>query len=404
MEPKDESEGDDQVMLDASGVFCKKLSTKIREIFDECPAGPASYLARHVNSVEAKQAFVSWLWGNFPERSDILYVHDVDAAPRVTENDLAQSPPAAFHVASLAFSDLSSIKPPPGKELAVQLIDFFLKEGFVTSGEPLLISMPESLVEENRGVTSPWDSEGKVTLAPFSVGYVKGRARATSLLALLHVMYSDATFSKEDLENHCPKLIDTVTSIWAHHLRQNTKEDEVLTNLRLSLRGSLRKAANVVQMAAMVRKLLMEGGTDYMSFVRRWNVQTVAAHQIKGRKGIALKLLFESAPKDLGSNTKPKESSVHHHFFPCGLGGLGLRFWYALIAKHVAIQLLDQCPSKADSCKSRITYYNVRDRALEPSRLNVMLFQRGLETSWQLGFDFCLLCRTSLMPFCSTWG
>ena len=195
MEPKDESEGDDQVMLDASGVFCKKLSTKIREIFDECPAGPASYWARHVNSVEAKQAFVSWLWENFPERSDILYVHDVDAAPRVTENDLAQSPPAAFHVASLAFSDLSSIKPPPGKELAVQLIDFFLKEGFVTSGEPLLISMPESLVEENRGVTSPWDSEGKVTLAPFSVGYVKGRARATSLLALLHVMYSDATFS-----------------------------------------------------------------------------------------------------------------------------------------------------------------------------------------------------------------
>ena len=66
---------------------------------------------------------------------------------------------------------------------------------------------------------------------------------------------------------------------WVCHLKQPTKEDEALVNLKLSLRGSLRKAANVVQMAAMIRKLLAEGQTDFNSFLRRWNQQTVAAHQ-----------------------------------------------------------------------------------------------------------------------------
>lgn len=67
--------------------------------------------------------------------------------------------------------------------------------------------------------------------------------------------------------------------------------------MKLSLKGSLRKAANVIQVAQMVRRLIKEGGTDYASFVRKWNMQTVSSHQIKGRKAVTLKLLFESAPE-----------------------------------------------------------------------------------------------------------
>ena len=54
----------------------------------------------------------------------------------------------------------------------------------------------------------------------------------------------------------------------------------------------------MIQIAHMVRKLLKEGGTDYGSFVRKWNGSCVASQQIKGRKATSLKLLFESAPQE----------------------------------------------------------------------------------------------------------
>ena len=146
------------------------------------------------------------------------------------------------------------------------------------------------------GLPSLWGSE-ESALKPFSLGYLKGRARLTSLFALLLSVFEEEV-SLDDLKSFCPKLFDSVSVIWVQHMRQNSKEDEVLCNLKLSTRGSLRKAANLIQIAFMVRRLLASGGTDYTTFLRKYNQQSVAAHQLRGRKQTALKLLFESAPKD----------------------------------------------------------------------------------------------------------
>ena len=111
------------------------------------------------------------------------------------------------------------------------------------------------------GLPSLWGSE-ESALKPFSLGYLKGRARLTSLFALLLSVFEEEV-SLDDLKSFCPKLFDSVSVIWVQHMRQNSKEDEVLCNLKLSTRGSLRKAANLIQIAFMVRRLLASGGTDF---------------------------------------------------------------------------------------------------------------------------------------------
>ena len=284
---------DDECVDDASQ-FAKEWLAKMRTILQNYPAGPGSYLEDKMKTAADKARFATWLLETWPERPDICYHHD-QVVPSVLEDELAQSPPLAIHVSSFSWTDGCGVKPAPGRDLALGLMAMYLKDGFITSGDVILMAQPLA-VEKAAGLPSLWGSE-ESALKPFSLGYLKGRARLTSLFALLLSVFEEEV-SLDDLKSFCPKLFDSVSVIWVQHMRQNSKEDEVLCNLKLSTRGSLRKAANLIQIAFMVRRLLASGGTDYTTFLRKYNQQSVAAHQLRGRKQTALKLLFESAPKD----------------------------------------------------------------------------------------------------------
>ncbi|CAL1146424.1 unnamed protein product [Cladocopium goreaui] len=285
---------DDECVDDASQ-FAKEWLAKMRTILQNYPAGPGSYLEDKMKTAADKARFATWLLETWPERPDICYHHD-QVVPSVLEDELAQSPPLAIHVSSFSWTDGCGVKPAPGRDLALGLMAMYLKDGFITSGDVILMAQPLA-VEKAAGLPSLWGSE-ESALKPFSLGYLKGRARLTSLFALLLSVFEEEV-SLDDLKSFCPKLFDSVSVIWVQHMRQNSKEDEVLCNLKLSTRGSLRKAANLIQIAFMVRRLLASGGTDYTTFLRKYNQQSVAAHQLRGRKQTALKLLFESAPKDV---------------------------------------------------------------------------------------------------------
>jgi len=256
--------------------------------------GPAAYLQHHLQEFEVQQDFLNWLWKEFPERPDVIYCHSA-SMPAVTEEMLAQNPPLAVHVGAFAFQDGCSVKPPPGKDLFLSLAEHILKHGFVTSGDALFVGGVVSPL--NDALSAPWphQMDESTVLSPFSLGFVKGRARMTALLAVLHVMFKD---NLADVASLHKVLFDTVCLVWAQRLQQHNKEEEVLTNMKLSLRGSLRKPCNVIQIADMIRKLIKDGGSDYQSFVRKWNTQSVTSHQIKGRKSVTLKLLFEATPQD----------------------------------------------------------------------------------------------------------
>ena len=77
-----------------------------------------------------------------------------------------------------------------------------------------------------------------------------------------------------------------------------SKLAEALQNMKLSARGSIRKKTNIIQTAVMVKHLLQHGLSDYQVLVRKWNEMSAKSDHIAGKRAMALKLLFESAPQE----------------------------------------------------------------------------------------------------------
>ena len=67
--------------------------------------------------------------------------------------------------------------------------------------------------------------------------------------------------------------------------------------MKQSSKGSLRKMTNVIEIVFMIKGLVTFGLNDFSSFVRRWNGMCAKSHAISGKRAVALKLLFDIAPK-----------------------------------------------------------------------------------------------------------
>jgi hypothetical protein len=154
-----------------------------------------------------------------------------------------------------------SVKPPPGRDVFRQLCEHIMKDGFVTSGEPLLVSQPEDLQVP---VEPP--QEAPMGHGPHSLGYIKGQARSTTLLTVLHYCYS----KNVDLKKIHPVLYESCLKIYILKVQYSTKADEALANMKLSARGSVRRANNLVITVMMLHNLAKNGLGDAQSFVRRW--------------------------------------------------------------------------------------------------------------------------------------
>ena len=68
--------------------------------------------------------------------------------------------------------------------------------------------------------------------------------------------------------------------------------------MKLSARGSIRKKTNIIQVVVIVKNLYQHGLSDFTLFVREWNAMSAKVDHITGKRAMALKLLFESAPKE----------------------------------------------------------------------------------------------------------
>lgn len=303
-----DQEADEPMAPDVS--FSATWLENFKKKMADFPAGPGSLLVAEVMTDAEFEDFMQWLWLEFPEKPDVYYQHSKDITG-VSEEMLAQTPPSAYRLRAFAWDDRCSLKPAPGRDHAMTLVEHFLKHGFVTSGDPIL-AQHAAVEPMKKGLLAPWDKpDHGDCLAPFSLAFIKGRARITSLLALLWVMF-DGGVTK--IAGSHKLLCETCSVIWAQRLQRHSSEQEVLTNMKLSLQGSLRKPCNVIQIAQMIRKLLKEGGADYAGFVRKWNTQTVQSQQIKGRRATSLKLLFESTPQDIG--TCYHDIMMYHRMFP----------------------------------------------------------------------------------------
>ena len=116
----------------------------------------------------------------------------------------------------------------------------------------------------------------------------------SSLLSLLHFCWAEGL----DIKAHHPELWGSVLRIWVNHVEHQSKIDEAIHTMKMSSRGSIRKAVNVIQTVVMIQNLYSHGLTDVGVFVRKWNQSCARASQIIGRKATSLKFLFEITPKD----------------------------------------------------------------------------------------------------------
>ena len=112
----------------------------------------------------------------------------------------------------------------------------------------------------------------------FSLGLVKGMARATLLPAMLH---------------------KTVQVVRVLHSEQATKMEEALQNMKLSdpqrwPSRTIRKKTNIIQTVTMVQRLMNHGLSDFTIFVQKWNTMAASIDQIEGKKAMALKLLVKN--------------------------------------------------------------------------------------------------------------
>jgi hypothetical protein len=265
----------------------------IRElgVLSKLSGGPANYLQEQMPDPSHQSDFATFLWNTFPEADDALYHHS-GPLPNVSDDDLSHALPVCVHVAALGYHKNCSLKPPPGSSLFGQLTEQILMDGFLTSGDPLLVVQPTM----DCGLVQLWPPEvvGSEPLRTASLGYVKGMARTSSLLMLLHYCFKNSV----DLKTVHPQLYTSVLKIFVHHMPSQTKQDEALKNLKLSARGSIRKMANVIQIAQIIKNLCEHGMNDFTGFVRKWNQMSGRSHQIVGRRAMSLKLLFEQAPED----------------------------------------------------------------------------------------------------------
>ena len=261
--------------------------------------GPGKYFEHHLMQQDddkmmnkaAVSQFADWLHDTFPEREEVFYHTKADDLPWVNEKYLATSVPLAIPVYMLGWSKEVSLKPRPGGQVFEALIDQFLTDGFVTSGEPLLITLPRELQNQQLEVHSiPHDP---LKIEPFAIGYVKGQARVSTLMTLLHWAYTEG----HDLKVLHPTLYQSICTIYCHPMKCASKVDEAMLNNKLSTRGSIRKSNNIIQTVIMVINLGAYGLSDIGHFVRKWNGQSGKTDAIVGKRATSLKLLFESAPR-----------------------------------------------------------------------------------------------------------
>ena len=304
--------------LTCEDVPLKAAQNKIISGMDElCKkhGGPAQYLASQLPSQKLREEFLWHLMEKYPEADTHFYTTCAQLPP-VQMDDLGSTTPLCVHVGVLGFDLTCSMKPPPGHQRTMALVEQMVVDGFSTNSDPLLVVQSREIADDVK-VLAPWVSSDRKQepVTPFSVGYLKGMLRACTVLAMVHWCWKNDL----PLDVHLPILAKSICTVYIHHAQQSSRVDECLQNMKVSSRGSLRKMTNVIEIVFMIKGLCNFGLDDFASFLRRWNQMSARSHQIVGKRAVAIKLLFDTAPKAAQFKNQWGEAPVSAKLFLAGL-------------------------------------------------------------------------------------
>eukprot|EP00959_Pyramimonas_sp_CCMP1952_P443203 9279168-Pyramimonas_sp.AAC.1 len=116
-------------------------------------------------------------------------------------------------------------------------------------------------------------------------------ARVSTLIALLAFVKGRGYDIKEN-----PRLYQSLLDIKVVRFGPQDQLGQAMMNMKLSVRGSIRTANNIIQTVYMVMKLQKAQACDMQGFIRTWNKQSGKHFQFTQKRSQSLRLLFECAP------------------------------------------------------------------------------------------------------------
>ena len=148
--------------------------------------------------------------------------------------------------------------------MATALSERYVLEGLLTSSEPSLVP-----------------SKGDVSagiIDSFSLGYVKGKARICTLLALIHYYHSHG-------EKLPDIIVQTADKIHVKCMFCTDMQAEAFYGMRIAYRSSIRKVPNVVSWCATLLKL-QSHSCEPVQVMQSWNATAPKNDKITG--GLAM--------------------------------------------------------------------------------------------------------------------
>ncbi|CAJ1446520.1 unnamed protein product [Effrenium voratum] len=193
----------------------------------------------------------------------------------------------------LGYMALCTLKPMPSAHSARLLVQHLLMDGFVTSSQPLQIKhvTPDVLL------TEPWAAAANgLPIHPFSLGYVKGMLRGSTILALLYMFWQDGQGLQLLVLETFSNLRTSCGVVYVHHIKHFSLQDEVFYNFRVSLRGSIRRPPNLLTWVGTLSQLKQKGYEDSAAVISRFNSGVGKSFQLVGSKATAIGNLMSLFP------------------------------------------------------------------------------------------------------------
>lgn len=152
------------------------------------------FLEKRYPDMDSRRQYAEKLWAHFPA-GEVKPPSLRRPLPSCLEEERASGVPGSdliliLHVATLDFRRGASLKGVVSLKTSLLLVDEILTDGFLSAAEPVLVQSPDVQVEE---VWGPWweSQDDPRSLGAFSVNYVKGAARVSTLHTILTLCLDD---------------------------------------------------------------------------------------------------------------------------------------------------------------------------------------------------------------------
>ena len=234
--------------------------------------GPVQYLQSELGSEPgpAWAKFAEELQVAFPCRPDLSYI----SGPVLPKQQLAGD---TFKLSlwQLGWTAGVSTKPITYSVTAKALLDEFLVNSAITETEPLLLYQGPDTGLAKDSADNPI----------FFTHYVKGAARATSMLFLAHVVLHKL---RADLESLQPGLYRSLTVLYGRVASAATDAQSIaVENARLSSRGAIRKSHDIITWLGKLAALKAKG-LDPPQVIARYNESATRDSVLEGARRTAL--------------------------------------------------------------------------------------------------------------------